>query len=400
MTSKSVEAGWQEMPSPTTEQIYFLTYINQSTGFLGSQGSIYKTTNGGLNWHQTYQGNLTPKAVSFVGGSGYAACYNNTTFGGDVLYTTNLGESWIIVQSLSNDNGFTGVSTKLPLEAFFTTWDGMVLHTTNGLSWADTLLHAPYLGMWDLQIVNNSFVTCSTNGIYMQTSSGWQHFYHGIDCFGGMTIVNPVTIYVAGSSWLDNTPAISYTTNRGVNWTVQEFSGDTGHVRSVVVVGNEAYAVGQYTGGGRYLDCIWKRVDDTWMRDSLFYYPSGSFGFFKVYAFFNEIYIIGAGKLYKKLSSVTSVSQQHETPQFILKQNYPNPFNPTTKIGFQVKKNTFVTLKVYDGLGKEVTTLVDAYKSLGFYSVEFNATNLPSGIYYYVIKADGISDVKKMMLVK
>ena len=86
--------------------------------------------------------------------------------------------------------------------------------------------------------------------------------------------------------------------------------------------------------------------------------------------------------------------------EFALVQNYPNPFNPATKISFNVQKNTFVKLTVYDIMGKEISKLVNGIITAGMHSIEFNAMALPSGVYYYKLDANGFSDVKKMMLVK
>jgi len=85
---------------------------------------------------------------------------------------------------------------------------------------------------------------------------------------------------------------------------------------------------------------------------------------------------------------------------FKLSQNYPNPFNPTTKISWQSPVNGQQTLKVYDVLGREVATLVDEYREAGSYEVEFDATNLPSGMYIYRLQSGSYSDVKKMILSK
>jgi hypothetical protein len=81
-------------------------------------------------------------------------------------------------------------------------------------------------------------------------------------------------------------------------------------------------------------------------------------------------------------------------------QNYPNPFNPTTKINFALPKSGLVTMKVYDMLGKEVSTLVNEVKNAGTYSVDFNASALSSGIYFYKVSVNGFTEVKKMMLIK
>lgn len=85
---------------------------------------------------------------------------------------------------------------------------------------------------------------------------------------------------------------------------------------------------------------------------------------------------------------------------FELKQNYPNPFNPTTKISFALPTDGNVTLKVFDNLGREVSTLVNGFKTAGFYSLDFNGANLTSGLYFYKLDANGFSKVMKMTLVK
>ncbi|HMQ81089.1 MAG TPA: T9SS type A sorting domain-containing protein [Ignavibacteria bacterium] len=85
---------------------------------------------------------------------------------------------------------------------------------------------------------------------------------------------------------------------------------------------------------------------------------------------------------------------------FRLYQNYPNPFNPMTKIKYGLPKNGNVKLMVYDELGKEVAVLVDGYAQANTYEAVFDATNLPSGVYYYKLEADGFSDTKKMVIIK
>jgi Secretion system C-terminal sorting domain len=81
-------------------------------------------------------------------------------------------------------------------------------------------------------------------------------------------------------------------------------------------------------------------------------------------------------------------------------QNYPNPFNPTTTISYQVPKDGRVTIKIFDIIGREVTTLVDEFKPSGRYSVKFDASRLSSGIYFYSIRSGDYNAVKKMSLIK
>jgi hypothetical protein len=83
-----------------------------------------------------------------------------------------------------------------------------------------------------------------------------------------------------------------------------------------------------------------------------------------------------------------------------LSANYPNPFNPSTVINFAVKDAGLVSLKVFDILGSEVVTLVNETKEAGEYAVEFNASNLPSGVYIYKMQVNGFASSKKMLLMK
>ena len=85
---------------------------------------------------------------------------------------------------------------------------------------------------------------------------------------------------------------------------------------------------------------------------------------------------------------------------FILKQNYPNPFNPSTAISYQIPIQSHVTLRVIDLLGREVATLVNEVQQPGDKLVVWDASNFPSGVYYYKIQSGNFSDTKKMMLVK
>jgi len=86
--------------------------------------------------------------------------------------------------------------------------------------------------------------------------------------------------------------------------------------------------------------------------------------------------------------------------EFSLEQNFPNPFNPSTSIQYAISSKQFVSLKIYDLLGNEITTLVNEEKPIGNYEVEFNATGLPSGIYFYKLQAGDFIQTKKMILMK
>ena len=108
----------------------------------------------------------------------------------------------------------------------------------------------------------------------------------------------------------------------------------------------------------------------------------------------------------KQNGILTSVERDESFPQkFTLSQNYPNPFNPTTTIKYSIPsvgtaRELSVQLKVYDILGREIATLVNKKQSPGRYAVDFNASSLSTGIYYYRLKASNFIQTKKMILLK
>ncbi|MFC2094535.1 T9SS type A sorting domain-containing protein [Bacteroidota bacterium] len=125
--------------------------------------------------------------------------------------------------------------------------------------------------------------------------------------------------------------------------------------------------------------------------------------------------------IFKITNPVSIESEENLTTDFSLEQNYPNPFNPTTKIKFTIptlptgqagsplnpspyqgegQRERFITLIVYDVLGNEVATLINEEKPVGIYEVEFNGTALPSGIYFYQLKAGSFVETKKMVCLK
>jgi len=100
-------------------------------------------------------------------------------------------------------------------------------------------------------------------------------------------------------------------------------------------------------------------------------------------------------------SVIVSVEEQSENPiSFILGQNYPNPFNPTTSIQYTISNRQFVNIKVYDALGKEIATLVNQEKPAGTYEFEWNAIDIPSGVYFYQLKTGSFVQTKKMTLLR
>jgi hypothetical protein len=98
---------------------------------------------------------------------------------------------------------------------------------------------------------------------------------------------------------------------------------------------------------------------------------------------------------------LTDVDNSPTSPiKYELRQNYPNPFNPTTNIRFEIVDLEFVSLKIFDVLGREVATLMNEEKPKGNYNVTWDASHMPSGVYFYHLTTENFSQVKKMLLIK
>ncbi len=113
-----------------------------------------------------------------------------------------------------------------------------------------------------------------------------------------------------------------------------------------------------------------------------------------------EILIRGSKKILITQLPTGFKDIQAKAYEFKLYQNYPNPFNPSTKIGFRISEFGLISLKIYDVLGREVTTLVNEEKPAGTFEVTWNAVNIPSGVYFYQLKAGSYTATKKLLLLK
>lgn len=119
-------------------------------------------------------------------------------------------------------------------------------------------------------------------------------------------------------------------------------------------------------------------------------------------AFTGDLVLTGAILNGVKYGTITAVNSEDLEPkmEYSLSDNYPNPFNPATEITYSIKKSGFVTVKVFDVLGREIVKLVNEAKNVGTYSVTFKAKDIPSGIYFYTLDVNDFSVVKKMVLLK
>lgn len=149
-------------------------------------------------------------------------------------------------------------------------------------------------------------------------------------------------------------------------------------------------------------------ANDDWQKIG-FVPGSGNSNSANHYSFIDED-IPNASVLYYRLKQIDNdgsyeysnevLVDNYVPSNFALHQNFPNPFNPSTKIKFVIPKSSFVNLKVYNVLGKEIAALVNEERPAGSYEVEFNATTLPSGVYFYQLRVGSFVETKMMLLLK
>ncbi|HEY3251467.1 MAG TPA: T9SS type A sorting domain-containing protein [Ignavibacteria bacterium] len=206
---------------------------------------------------------------------------------------------------------------------------------------------------------------------------------------------------IAGTSAMTTT--IGRTTNGGVSWFAQSIgSGLAGYCNMKWIWESNTCFLSGTTGSG---GCI-KRSTDAGLSWSTMT-TAGLSGI----AHFDAnresstspfgTAIISDGSLIKLACQPVGLSSNNDIPEnYFLYQNYPNPFNPVTEINFSIPKQTFIKIMVYDILGNEIKLLINEIKNAGNYSVEFDGSDQPSGVYYYRLLASNFTDTKKMMLIK
>lgn len=212
------------------------------------------------------------------------------------------------------------------------------------------------------------------------------------DSLGFVTVINPANDQVVGTLAVGGNPggAVITSENIGILSNGTRYNASTLALVTPPTFGGtlgfgDTLFVVRATGGNRRLVLFNARTLDSLTQ-----------------------FTLGTTQPYLSLTPVTlrpdgiaSTERDAARPtKFELAQNYPNPFNPTTMIGYALPVATEVSLKVYDMLGREVTTLVSGRQAVGQYQVPFNASGLASGIYFYRLQAGSFAETKKMMLVK
>ena len=344
-------------------------FVDINTGWaVGEEGTILHTTDGGTSWNsQTSGTTYFLHSVHFTD--------NNTgwTVGGlygdgIILHTSNGGETWsnqvsgiefnlLSAHFVDNNTGWVvGTRPNIPGGS-----DGIILKTTNGgEDWLTKLveLERAYLSVY---FINHNIGWVAAGFLVKKTTDGGDNWinYLNVSTYGGLEsifFINNNIGWAAGGIGNGAFGEIIKSTDGGENWDTQ-YTTEYQMISIFFVSDTTGWAVGK--------------------RGTILKTTNGGVTFIE--------------------DDNTIPSQPTE---FLLSQNYPNPFNPSTSIQYAVSSRQFVSLKVYDLLGREVATLVDEEKPAGNYEVEFNGADLTSGIYFYQLHAGSFVETRKMVLLR
>ena len=369
--------------------------VTNSNGdvFAGSVG-MHRSTNNGDNWEVIFPEFVT--GIALGAPDNIFAIFGNSAVAGYSIYRSlDNGLTWL--PSFSNGQSFAitaNTSGSVVAGGF-----GKVFRSTdNGDNWSTSTLPVdeqvlsiainPY-GHIFASVLNYGMYRSTDNGVTW-LPSGLQGLYNYSNC---ITRINSDGIIFAGTDI-----GLFRSSDNGNSWTrVTDFfvSAIAFSLSGEVFIGSDkAY---RSTDNGDNWTEISSGLPETYIQ-SLYVDDDGYV--------YSGTYDKG---VYRSLQSTTSIEDDNlnSPATFALEQNYPNPFNPSTTIRYSVPSVTLsevegsrVSLKVYDVLGNEVATLVNEEKPAGNYEVDFNATGLSSGIYFYKLQAGSLLETKKMILMK
>jgi hypothetical protein len=381
---------------------------NVYAGCSGTVKSIYKSTDGGNNWTEVFSGGTANiLGLACDSSNNVYACYGSS----GLLKSTNGGANFTIIPS-STFNSKTVSSVGCGKNGYVyvgCTVGGVFRSTDYGATFPDNPINT-------LTIVTLAAGRFNSNIIYAGASSGTPPnygFYRSTDA--GLTFssdLNSVNIWGIAQKTNGNLYTITTSsgypfdksTNGGLNWTtVSNFSGA---MRGLCMdLSENFYAAGN---GG-----VWKSTNDGVSFTNF----GMTFSSNQTISFQNKILVAASGTsnggVWIYTDSLLGVNSNNNSlpNNFVLYQNYPNPFNPITIIKFSIPpskgaRGMITRLVIYDVLGRETAILINEGLKPGTYQVEFNAENLPSGIYFYQLtigneqSAIVQSITKKMVLIK
>jgi hypothetical protein len=407
---------WIAQPCPTTKFLNRIVFTDSLYGWAaGDSGVVIHTTNGGLTWSlQAELSTWVINWITFVNRNTGWIIYNTYTPGGTTfLKTTNGGANWQLVPNPDTTVTFLTMCFLDSLRGFVSGDNSRPYRTTDGgSSWilcntdSSASSHLPMMRMrfYNNQIGFGCGGQFDFGGVVWRTTDGginWSSVTVSAEPEFDLKIRTPSDIFSVGGDLEYGSTAV-YSTNNGLNWSYENLQcagiAYTLAFRTPSEVwaplgGIDRWAVSVDSGNANTWQCI-VNPDTEAVYDAFFVSPYTGWA-------------VGCrgrnctGILLRYNSAIIGILPNTVQPdKFSLSQNYPNPFNPSTKIKFQLPKSAFVTLKVFDLLGKLVATLVNENKEAGYFELNFDASHLASGVYFYKIEAGDFTDVKKMALVK
>jgi len=421
LSVSNVFSQWVKINSGLTDYLFSAFFLDSQTGFTGGQsasdgfGKIYKTTNGAATWNlcfATSSGNERFESLFFINQqTGWAGSYYNM-----VYKTTNSGVNWSPYYGYGRIRKIFFINSE-------TGWlagsHGSMKTTNGGLNWFYTLGNTAAYGIHFFDHLTGVVTATagSSSDIYRTTNGGtnWLVVYNEPDG----TIINTFSFLNENTGFATGGYKATFkTTNKGLNWV--RLSKDPmssvqfSDLRGLKFIdANLGYACGQYVipGPSTQYGTVFNKTTNggiSWQNVTVTPYPSYAFEDIQIPDGQNGFLFGSSGQVYKSTNagfvSINSIST--EIPKFYsLHQNYPNPFNPSTKIKFEIPLNAVntrwgVSLRIYDILGREVRTLVNENLRPGVYEADFNAADLPSGVYFYKFNAGEFSETKRMVLIK
>jgi len=397
--------NWQNQSNILYSSISSICFPNLNTGFAAgdkySQNkSIFKTTDQGSNWFE----------ITSVPDSSYRAIYfidANTGFAGSnygsVYKTTNSGQSWNLISLQQNipirDIRFINSTT-----GFISSSQASIYKTTNtGTNWnrVNHNMNAGYL--FKLSFPSQLIGYAAGEVLYKTTNGGdnWFILQNPVSSSlnWSMHFIDENTGFLGG-----NYGEISRTTNGGYNWNTNITNLQFALTSMKFVSPNTGYIVGSATVNTTDIGLLLKTTNNglNWQRQNLI-----ANQYLKDICFINDLtgFIAGQDGLILKTTTggefigINQISS--EIPKsYYLQQNYPNPFNPVTNIKFDLPKKSNVKITIFDIIGKEISVLVNEELNSGTFEVNWDASNFPSGVYFYKIETEEFSESKKMILVK
>ena len=388
---------WQKINNPYGDTVRALSINSIGTIFIGTNNGVSRSTDNGVNWIEGDIGlYFIPRDFAF-NSSGTIFCIGGSIEWVGVLRSTDDGANWTKVYDQEpiktiaiNDSGYIFIGWGHEMGG------GVERSVDNGASWINTGLEA---NSYALAINANG--TIFSGGWYSNGGCIFRSTDNGASWINTLAlsyynIVNKLEISPTGHIFAVTSYNIVYrSTDNGEQWT--QMGGLPTSWITTLAINTSGYIFAGTYGEGVFRSTDdgvnWTAVNTGLTSDSVASIAINPNGI---------IFAITTDGLFRSVQSTTSVRElSADTPiSFSLNQNYPNPFNPTTTIQFHISKSSFVNLKVYDFLGNEVVTLVNEEKSIGSYEVEYDATGLSSGIYFYKLQAGSFVETKKMILLK